>query len=507
MITSTRIFYLFILSISFISLLSSFTLKEKSLYVNDDNSDIHSLLKTEGGELSYPSFNYQITPHLNYNTIVPSVYNKSFATQAPSIGLSATVVDFEKVRVETSKEIKVTIYNSGEANLVITGIGLVSAYFNHNLTFPLTIVAGGSKDVIFRFSDAPAGMHQVIAKISHNDLNKNPSEITLKAISFEPNDMYVNDSEMKKGSTGVMSLMLYNYSNVIGFQFDITLPEGVAASPESFKLTERATDHSISVRKLSENVFRVVAISTSSTKLLGYKGNIVTFPVTVGHIKTGTYTIGVSKVEVINDKIQNVISSTTNGVLKITGSEPVKSLLVSPVNGSENITLKPDLTWHPSAEATAYKLQVSSAANFNTIIKEYVGISTTSQLIEHGLISNTTYYWRVQALNSSGEGEWSDVWKFTTQPIVTAVSPDYDTGNFKVYPNPSIRNFNLKVPNYLSSGKVQIRDMRGQLIKEIQLSKVESELIIEMPGIFSGMYLVVLLENDKPIGYKRWIKL
>lgn len=87
--------------------------------------------------------------------------------------------------------------------------------------------------------------------------------------------------------------------------------------------------------------------------------------------------------------------------------------LVSPSDGS---TLQPTtmtLSWNSSSGATSYRLQVSTDSSFASTIVDDSTIITPSS--EAGSLSYaTTYYWRVNAINSGGVSDWSSIWKFTT---------------------------------------------------------------------------------------------
>jgi hypothetical protein len=90
-----------------------------------------------------------------------------------------------------------------------------------------------------------------------------------------------------------------------------------------------------------------------------------------------------------------------------------------PTNNTAQQPAKFDFQWNPSDNAVTYHLQVSKTANFVTPVIDEYGISSSS-FPATGLEYNTTYYWRVSAINETGEGDWSDVWKFTVGPAIPA---------------------------------------------------------------------------------------
>ncbi len=102
-------------------------------------------------------------------------------------------------------------------------------------------------------------------------------------------------------------------------------------------------------------------------------------------------------------------------------SVPAAPSLSSPSNGSTGEPVSLTLTWAASSGASSYNVQVSTDNSFSTIVTSSTGVSGTSQQIS-GLANGTTYYWRVQAVNSAGTSSWSGAWTFATQSGASAPS-------------------------------------------------------------------------------------
>jgi hypothetical protein len=99
-------------------------------------------------------------------------------------------------------------------------------------------------------------------------------------------------------------------------------------------------------------------------------------------------------------------------------------------------------TWGKIDNATNYKLQYSTDSTFRTNTVEIPRVD--SFYIKQGLIDNTTYYWRVQTLDSVHTSKWSNFKKFQTlvrNPILNAIS----TVNQKITLNWSVNSLrNIK---------------------------------------------------------------
>jgi hypothetical protein len=102
-------------------------------------------------------------------------------------------------------------------------------------------------------------------------------------------------------------------------------------------------------------------------------------------------------------------------------SAPVVPTLVTPLNNAGDQLLSLSLTWNAVAGAVTYRVQLSTAPDFNSnIIIDDSTVTSASRVIGP-LTNSTTYYYRVNAKNSGGTSEWSDGWRFSTLPIVTGV--------------------------------------------------------------------------------------
>jgi len=97
---------------------------------------------------------------------------------------------------------------------------------------------------------------------------------------------------------------------------------------------------------------------------------------------------------------------------------PGKPTLQSPSNGATNVPIPVTLTWSSVAGAQIYRVAV--AKTDGTVIVDMNVAQPTITL--SNLQPNTTYKWRVKAINQYGESDWSDTWEFTTS---AQAAPDY----------------------------------------------------------------------------------
>jgi hypothetical protein len=101
-------------------------------------------------------------------------------------------------------------------------------------------------------------------------------------------------------------------------------------------------------------------------------------------------------------------------------------VLISPANAATGLGLSPALLWHKAAAATLYRIQVSTTSNFSALV-DHDSTKTDTTISVGPLQNEQTYFWRVQAVNAGGEGDYSEVRSFTTKAgavgAVNLVSP------------------------------------------------------------------------------------
>jgi M6 family metalloprotease-like protein len=88
---------------------------------------------------------------------------------------------------------------------------------------------------------------------------------------------------------------------------------------------------------------------------------------------------------------------------------------VSPPDYQTDVPLSVIFTWLQAPGALSYHLQMADDSAFANLLLDQAGI-TLLLWPANNLAANTTYYWRVSAASTDGEGAWSDTWRFTTQP-------------------------------------------------------------------------------------------
>ena len=110
---------------------------------------------------------------------------------------------------------------------------------------------------------------------------------------------------------------------------------------------------------------------------------------------------------------------------------PAIPTIVSPADGTKNLSTTTTLSWNVLATALSYDLQVSDDPTFVSPLSIQNGLTTTSKEVT-GLSAGVKYYWRVRANNATGSSGFSSKSYFTTSlqtPTTLAASSNGSTND------------------------------------------------------------------------------
>lgn len=181
---------------------------------------------------------------------------------------------------------------------------------------------------------------------------------------------------------------------------------------------------------------------------------------------------------------------------------PSQTILSKPENNSTNVKYNPLLDWEDVQTATSYRLQVSKTLNFtqNDLVINKSVPTSNYQVMADELAFKTHYYWRVQAVNETGYGDWSQIWEFTTEQ---QGSVDYTTefnSLFTISPNPanSLVTLSSKTEFGVNS-QIEIIDILGNSIMKLNNKNMtgKNEFTFDVSSFLKGVYFVRINLNGK----------
>lgn len=157
------------------------------------------------------------------------------------------------------------------------------------------------------------------------------------------NVIYVDNFETKAGSEIVLPVVMRNTEDIIAFQFDLTLPEGL-----SFKLDSRGRpvvklnytrtnegDHTLSSRIQDSGALRVAVYSTENYAFEGLEGPVAEVTLVVDeNMESGEYPIQFSTIEMTKSDAQTYFR-----VSKVVSKMTIPSYTIGDVNGDGEISV------------------------------------------------------------------------------------------------------------------------------------------------------------------------
>ena len=126
------------------------------------------------------------------------------------------------------------------------------------------------------------------------------------------NKLTVTDMTQCSGGRGVLSVLLTDEETIMGFQFDLLLPEGVTVAEDDGKLMAALTGnavntHSISSSKVGEGLYRFIVTPQGNRAISNSDGGGMSITIDVADdVATGIYTMTISDIEMTVRKAGNV---------------------------------------------------------------------------------------------------------------------------------------------------------------------------------------------------------
>ncbi|MEX0608998.1 MAG: T9SS type A sorting domain-containing protein [Balneolaceae bacterium] len=130
--------------------------------------------------------------------------------------------------------------------------------------------------------------------------------------------------------------------------------------------------------------------------------------------------LGVSGLEVSTNyywRVRSVNNSGDSGwssykTFKTEDPLPTTPVLNTPDEGVTDVSLETELNWSSSDFAINYRVEIDTLSNFSGPVTDTTIVSTSFTISD--LSYDKTYYWRIFALNNTGESDASETRSFTT---------------------------------------------------------------------------------------------
>ncbi len=172
--------------------------------------------------------------------------------------------------------------------------------------------------------------------------------------------------------------------------------------------------------------------------------------------------------------------------------------LLYPANGATNVNTNPTITWSPVDGAESYRIQISTKEGFDGSLVVNQGSLTESKYVFNNSESGVLYRWRVRGESSSGNGDWSSAYSFTTDPGSSI--KETDNSGINISPNPVSDHLIIRMAcQEYKNIKISIFDLNGTRMAVFDGNAHEGleEIKINMSDLSSGVYLIVITDGIK----------
>lgn len=185
-------------------------------------------------------------------------------------------------------------------------------------------------------------------------------------------------------------------------------------------------------------------------------------------------------------------------ILQILDPQVAAVELTAPLDEAENQLLDMTFSWEVAGiGAEEYEFQLALDAEFAVLVAE-ITTEDTYTTVEN-LLESTEYFWRIRATNTCGEGDYSEVFSFTTEAVV-GIEDNLIEG-LVIYPNPTSSILNIEANELLDS--VQIINILGQSLMTNQVDN--SKVQVNTSNLSAGNYFIKITSANK-VTIKKFVK-
>ena len=186
------------------------------------------------------------------------------------------------------------------------------------------ILADLNSDKTIDIDDAKQAINNVAWSTALSELSPASGE--------QPNRIRLDNFEVRARKTCVASIMLENASdNLVGFQMDITLPEGLTMNQNACRLSNRIADgeQTLNIRSLGNNTYRLTSVSLSLQPITGNDGELIVLPFDATNL-TASGTITTSNVRFVTSNSERKVLE--NAAMEV---QPVEDMRFCEGDGTE----------------------------------------------------------------------------------------------------------------------------------------------------------------------------
>lgn len=232
---------------------------------------------------------------------------------SPELTVVTTSTDYGHIPISSTYSSNITLQNSGNEPLEITGVDFSAEEFSTEETV-FTIEAGSTKIITINYAPVIRGAICESVTFVSNAIN-GKQKATLVAAPFSVNELHVGTASGNCDDEVTITLTMNNMEPITAVQCEFTLPEQLEYVNNSFVASERTRKLSVS-SAIDGKKLSLLIYNTSGEIIDGYDGEIASFKLKLNGT-SGTYYLYPENVQLVNVTAENMTSATSNGSVTI----------------------------------------------------------------------------------------------------------------------------------------------------------------------------------------------
>ena len=258
---------------------------------------------------------YTLTPEVvmsddSGNALTCSVESGVVTLLSPKIEVTTSNIDYGRVPIRGEYTHTLSVYNSGNEPLVVTGI----AFDNSDLTASpttSTIAVGSTQDFTLTYAPLQRGTVTSNVTFTSNAINPKVGKAVVTAQPFSVNELHVQHAEGISDEEVTVVLKTNNMEPIAGAQCEFTLPEALKYVEGSAAAGNRCsgTDHK-ATGVVQGDKLTLLLYSASNATLPEGDGELMTFRVRLDG-QSGWYELNPQEVVLSNATMENMTSATS----------------------------------------------------------------------------------------------------------------------------------------------------------------------------------------------------
>ena len=249
--------------------------------------------------------------------LTTSVQSGSITVLGPQMDVLTTEVNFGRVPIGSNPTNTITVQNIGNIPLELTGVNSVLP-FSIQESFPITVAANSSVNLTLQIVTSAKYNDSTVLSIQNNDPDplRNIQSVLLIADVFAVNEIKIGAGSGVINTEIDIPVVIDNMEEFTGFQFDITLPAGIAYVPNSIIQSTRSDEHVVSANMIDDNTLRFLGYSSVNNNFIGNSGEVFSFKLTP-NVSSGTYPLNISEAIISNLTLGDILSDVYQGSIQI----------------------------------------------------------------------------------------------------------------------------------------------------------------------------------------------